>query len=169
VLDLPFDWITEDLAIGGAFPPDRCAELVADHRIGAVIDLREEGRDDEASLKRHGVQFLHLPTPDLLGVSVADLHRGVAFADAAAARRQRVLVHCQHGIGRSAVMALAILVHRGLSPLEALELAKIRRAKVSPSPHQHQAWCAWLRARGMPAPDFERFAAIAYRHLRTDA
>jgi protein-tyrosine phosphatase len=77
-----------------------------------------------------------------------------------------VLIHCQHGIGRSALLALCVLVDCGHEPLAALELAKSRRAKVSPSPAQYEAWATWLRGREIAPPSFDAFAAIAYRHLR---
>jgi hypothetical protein len=70
------------------------------------------------------------------------------------------------------MLALCVLVSRGMAPLDALELAKSRRSLVSPSPAQYQAWTAWLRdwARDREVawcvPEFDAFQAIAYRHLR---
>ena len=57
-------WITDDLAVGGRVPLDRIAHLAEALGIGALVDLREEDRDDEAHLRRHGIAFLHLPTAD---------------------------------------------------------------------------------------------------------
>jgi protein-tyrosine phosphatase len=152
-----FSWITDELAVGGRF---EVAEL-RQHRIGAVVDLRAEECDDEVILRRHGIAFLHLPTPDLHGVALAALCEGVAFVK----QYRRVLVHCEHGIGRSALLALCVLVDRGMQPLAALALAKDRRGAVSPSPAQFEAWAAWLRHTGHAVPHFDDFAAIAYRHL----
>jgi protein-tyrosine phosphatase len=159
-----FSWITDMLAVGGRF--EDAEALARDHGIAAVIDLREEDRDDEHVLRRHGIALLHLPTPDMLGVSLRMLDDGVAFANRYLDAGKRVLVHCQHGIGRSAMLALSVLVSRGMSPLEALALAKDRRGVVSPSPEQFEAWTVWLRAHGYPVPTFAAFATIAYRHLR---
>ena len=84
---------------------------------------------------------------------------------------RRALVHCEHGIGRSATLALASLVANGMAPLEALMLAKDKRERVSPSPAQYAGWRDWLemrrvrRGEGWIVPDFDAFAAIAYRHL----
>ncbi|HWO26666.1 MAG TPA: dual specificity protein phosphatase family protein [Kofleriaceae bacterium] len=159
-------WITEELAIGGCFDCERARELVRDHRVGAIIDLRSEACDDEALLHRHGVHFLHLPTPDTHGSSREMLDEGVAFAEAHIAAGRRVLVHCHFGIGRSATLVLCVLVARGMGPLEALALAKTRRGLVSPSPSQYEAWAGWLAAKQREAPTFEAFAEVAYRHLR---
>lgn len=159
-----FSWITDELAVGGRFGDPE--PLARDHGIAAVIDVREEGRDDEHVLRHHGIALLHLPTPDMLGVSLPMLDDGVEFANLFLDAGKRVLVHCQHGIGRSAMLALCVLVSRGMPPLAALALAKDRRRVVSPSPEQFEAWTRWLRAHRHAAPTFDEFAAIAYRHLR---
>ena len=167
-----FSWITPHLAVGGSFPSERAEELAREHRVCAVVDLRAETRDDEALLFKHGLTFLHLPTEDHCAVSADMLAEGVGFANRHLDRGERVLVHCEHGIGRSATLALCVMVSRGAAPLEALEQAKSARALVSPSPAQYHAWAAWLEAwaagRAVPwaVPDFDAFGAIAYRHLK---
>lgn len=164
-------WITDHLAVGGRFPPERIQHLAESLRICAVIDMRSEDRDDETILTRHGIAFLHLPADDHGAVTLPMLEDGVAFAQPYLARGERVLVHCEHGIGRSATLALCIMVDAGFAPLDALSLAKDRRSLVSPSPAQYECWTEWLRrlqaARGLgwQIPDFDAFKAIAYRHL----
>ena len=46
------------------------------------------------------------------------LDEGVAFARETAAAGSKLLVHCHHGIGRSALVALCVLVDRGHPPLD---------------------------------------------------
>jgi|SRR5215207_1396513 protein-tyrosine phosphatase len=164
-------WITPDLAIGGSFPTERANHLAQALSIRAVVDLRCETCDDEVVLKQHGLTLLRLPTPDLCAVSQPMLRDGVAFAAEHLDRGERVLIHCEHGIGRSATLALCVLVSRGMTPLDALELAKSRRSLVSPSPAQYEAWAQWLadwkvaRQVDWDIPHFDAFKAIAYRHL----
>lgn len=160
-----FHWLTEELALGGCFPGQRTEELARNHGIGAVIDLRGEDCDDERCLRRHGVRFLHLPTPDLEPASAEMLDRGVRFAREQMQQGRKVLIHCQHGIGRSALLALCVLVDQGWEPLQALNHAKDVRAAVSPSRAQYQGWAQWLASRGKAAPDYHTFGCIAYRHL----
>jgi protein-tyrosine phosphatase len=93
------------------------------------------------------------------------LDLGVRFARERMERGTKVLIHCQHGIGRSALLALCVLVDQGFEPLEALKLAKDRRDRVSPSRSQYQGWADWLRSRGIDSPDYHSFGCIAYRHL----
>ena len=100
-----FHWLTDDLAVGACFPIDRAGELAREHGIGAVVDLREEAKDDEQRLGEHGIGLLHLPTPDLEPASVEVLDEGVRFAREQIALGKKVLIHCQHGIGRSALLA----------------------------------------------------------------
>jgi hypothetical protein len=159
-------WIQDDLAVGGSFPMDRAAALASDHGVGAVIDVRCEACDDAEVLSACGLRFLHLPTLDMAGVAQSMLDLGVGFAAETSREGRRLLVHCQHGIGRSATIALCILVDRGLPPLEALELAKSARTLVSPSEDQYRAWAQWIDRHGHgPSPTYDEFGVIAYRHL----
>jgi hypothetical protein len=161
------NWIAPDLAVGGSFAAGRAARLAAEHGVGAVVDVRAEHCDDAEELAACGLRFLHLPTEDTLGVSQPMLDRGVAFAADTRAGRLRLLIHCEHGIGRSALLALCVLVDRGLAPIEALSLAKDARALVSPSQSQYEAWAEWI-ARHAPrvaVPTYPEFGMIAYRDL----
>ena len=164
-LDLTF--VTPSLAVGGGFPESAAEHLAREVRIAAVVDLRAEARDDEALLLRHGMTLLHLPTLDHQAVSQAMLDEGVAFATGRLDRGERVLVHCEHGIGRSVLLALCVLVAQGAAPLDALRRIKDAREAASPSPAQHKAWQDWLQRRGVEPPGFDAFAAIAYRHPRS--
>jgi len=165
------DWLTEDLAVGGSFPAGRAARLEREHGVGAVIDVRVETCDDAAELAARGQRFLHLPTQDQCGVSQRMLDLGVAFAREARAERRRLLVHCEHGIGRSAIVAFCILADRGLAPMDALILTKDAREKVSPSEAQFRAWTTWLRRSipGAAIPSYHEFGCVAYRHLAAPA
>jgi protein-tyrosine phosphatase len=107
----------------------------------------------------------------MIGVNQPMLDLGVAFAAQTVQEGRRLLIHCEHGIGRSATLALCVLVDRGLQPMAALRLAKDARALVSPSQSQHQAWVQWLRRR-FPAsstPTYHEFGVVAYRHLARSA
>jgi hypothetical protein len=158
-------WILPDLAVGGSFPIERAASLCG-HGIGAVIDLRSEACDAPDALAACGLSFLHLPTVDMVGVSQPMLDAAVAFARDVRRSRRRLLIHCEHGIGRSATAALCVLVDRGLAPLEALQHAKAQRSLISPSKSQYEAWAAWLARQGdCRAPSYHEFGIVAYRHL----
>ena len=160
-----FDWITDRLAVGGSFPVEFTAELARSHGVRAVVDLREEDCDDEAHLRAAGLAFLHLPAPDMEGLGADGLDRGVTFVRDRMEQGERVLIHCQHGIGRSPLLALCVLVDAGWAPLEALKHAKARRAVLSLSRAQYDGWVAWLMRHGHAAPNYHEFGCIVYRHL----
>jgi len=163
--DLGFHWIAPDLALGGCVPTEAVIALARCGPLRVVVDLREEACDDAAALAEAGIALLHLPTPDHAAVAQHHLQEGVHRLRGLSGAGEAALLHCQHGIGRSALLALCVLVDRGMAPLEALNLIKACRQCVSPSPAQYEAWVTWLRGRGVEPPTFDAFAAVAYRHL----
>lgn len=169
-LDLHF--VAPGLAVGAHFPMDAAARLAREHGISRVVDVRVEARDDEAVLRLHGIQLLHLPTTDCCAIAQPKIREGVVFVAAGLVRGERALIHCQHGIGRSALLALCVLVDAGHAPLDALERTKRARPVVSPSPEQLEAFIAFSAAvkherdATWDVPSFEALADIAYRHLR---
>jgi protein-tyrosine phosphatase len=163
--DPHFDWVAPGLAIGGCVPTDVALTLARRHAVRLVVDLREEGRDDGPALAEAGAQLLHLPTPDNAAIAPSHLTEGVHRLRQVRGRGEAGLVHCQHGIGRSALLALCVLVDHGMAPLDALVLLKGARERISPSPAQYEAWADWLHRRDIAPPAFESFAAVAYRHL----
>lgn len=160
-----FDWVTDHLATGGSFPGNRAAELAGAHGISAVVDLREEECDDDVLLRSAGIKLLHLPTPDMEPARHDQLEEGVAFVRGVLAKGGKVLIHCEHGIGRSALLTLCVLVDQGWQPLDALAHAKAKRDLISPCRSQYEGWAAWLCSRGLRPPDYHEFGCIAYRHL----
>ena len=169
MLDLHF--VAPGLAVGASYPMEAAARLAAEHGIARVVDLRVEECDDEAVLRGHGIRLLHLPTQDTRAVSQRMLRDGVAFVGEGLDAGERVLVHCQYGIGRSALVALCVLVERGLPPLAALERAKGARPAISPSPEQLEALRRFAervkseRGATWEVPSVEALGTIAWRHL----
>ena len=164
---LNLDWVADDLAVGGAVPMPSYAWLAKDHGLSAVIDMRSEACDDADALAQLGIAHLNLPVEDHAAPRVRHFDAAVTFAERCAARGGKLFIHCQEGVGRAPITALAVLAARGEDPMAALERAKARRWQVSPNPVQYEAWRAWLQERVPRAavPPFERFAAVAYRHL----
>jgi predicted protein tyrosine phosphatase len=169
---LNLSWITPQLAVGGRYPMEAATHLARALGVRHVVDVRVEDCDDERVLREHGITLLHLPTQDMRALQRRMIHDGVAWVRARLAEGHRVLIHCEHGIGRSALLALCVLVDAGHGPLGALALAKRQRAVVSPSPEQleaFRAFCADWREAHAPAwqvPTFDELAWIAYSHLR---
>ncbi|HZU06001.1 MAG TPA: dual specificity protein phosphatase family protein [Chloroflexota bacterium] len=144
---LNLSWVTDSLAVGGAFRPEDVRRLRA-QGITAVVDLRAEACDDAALLARHGIVFLHLPTPDAHPLPLEDLERGVEWVLAQQAAGRKVLVHCMHGAGRGPLLGAAVLVACGYRASDALRLLRARRWQAVPNARQLEVLRAYeLRQR----------------------
>jgi sulfur carrier protein ThiS len=132
---LNFSWVTDQLAVGGAFHTSDIPRL---RRLGidGVVDCREEASDDEAALRQHGIDFLRLPTPDVHKLSQDALDVGVAWANERIDRGEKIYVHCLHGVGRGPLLGCCILVSRGQTAVGALQTVKTRRWQASPNEEQ---------------------------------
>jgi protein-tyrosine phosphatase len=132
--DLTF--ITNSLAVGGALRSDRQIGALPGLGITAVVDMRSESLDNVAELERLGIRFLHLPTKDWTPPTQEDLTTGTAWALDEMAHDGKVLLHCQHGVGRSVILGGAVLVKMGYDWQTALRL--IREKRVGAAPHGDQ-------------------------------
>jgi predicted protein tyrosine phosphatase len=170
---LNFDWIDERLAVGGRFPMEAAEQLARREGIGAVVDLRVECCDDASVLRVHGVEFLHLPTEDGCAIAPSMIDQGVEWVRARLERETRVLIHCEHGIGRSVLLALCTLVAGGVAPLDAMNRIKSARPVVSPAPEQLEAFRTWVKryhrrsGARIEVPSLDALAWVANAHLRT--
>ncbi|MFL5429156.1 MAG: dual specificity protein phosphatase family protein [Myxococcales bacterium] len=163
---LDLSWVTSELAVGGRFPMERAGELLRELGIARVVDVRGECCDDEEVLRRNGLEFLNLPTQDRCAVSQKMLDDGVAWVREQLRAGHKTFIHCEYGIGRSALLALCVLADSGVGALEALRMLKNARWKVSPSPEQLEGFRAWLARHAMHAPPLDALFHIAYAHLR---
>ena len=134
---LNMSWVTANLAVGGRVLPQDIRRL-AKAGVTAVVDTRAEHRDDEAALGAHGIQLLYLPTPDTFPLTVEQLQQGADWINGQIGRGRRVLVHCEHGVGRSVLLTAAALVAQGKSAHEAITLVQRRRWQAAPNHRQMQ-------------------------------
>jgi protein tyrosine phosphatase (PTP) superfamily phosphohydrolase (DUF442 family) len=132
---LNMSWVTPHLAVGGRIRPEDIGRL-ARSGVTRVVDTRSEYQDDEAALAAEGIHLLYLPTPDTQPLSLADLRRGADWVNQQLASGERVLIHCEHGVGRSVLLTAAALVAGGMSAREAVELVQRRRWQAAPNHRQ---------------------------------
>jgi len=132
---LNMSWVTHHLAVGGRVHPQDIAALA---RLGvtAVIDTRSEYCDDAKAMAEEQIELLHLPTPDTYPLSVEQLRQGAAWAQERMKKGGRVLVHCEHGVGRSVLLTSAVLVYDGMKANDALTLVQEKRWQASPNHRQ---------------------------------
>jgi protein-tyrosine phosphatase len=127
--------ITDQLVVGGSVPTRAYPRLKA-MGVTAVIDLREEAKDDEAALNKLGIELLYLPATDRYAASQDQLRRGVEWAMERINRGGQVYTHCKHGVGRGPLMGLAILVAQGQTASSALKLLRSKRWQAAPNDRQ---------------------------------
>jgi protein tyrosine phosphatase (PTP) superfamily phosphohydrolase (DUF442 family) len=127
--------ITDSLLVGGHVPV-AAYDRLRDMGVSAVIDLREEGRDDEAALAALGIDLLHLPATDKFAASQDQLDAGVDWALERIAEGGQVYAHCKHGVGRGPLMGLAILVAQGHRRHDAVRLMRAGRWQALPNDRQ---------------------------------
>src|SRR5262249_35809339 len=132
---LDMSWVTSSLAVGGRVREEDIARL-AQAGVTGVIDTRAEYHDDEAALNREGIQLLYLPTPDTHPLTVEDLQKGSEWELQHIRDWQRVLIHCEHGVGRSVLLTCAVLVRDGSSAEAALRQVQAKRWQASPNHRQ---------------------------------
>jgi protein-tyrosine phosphatase len=162
---LGLSWLSPALAVGGRIADD-ALPLLRELGLQHVIDVRDAPQDDALLLQRHGLQLLLLPTQDHHALAPDMLARGVDWALARLRAGQRVYIHCEHGIGRSVLLAWCVLVALGETPRQALVRIKAARAVASPSPAQIHALLDFARQHVEELPSWDALAAIAYENIR---
>ncbi|MFI5272453.1 MAG: dual specificity protein phosphatase family protein [Ktedonobacterales bacterium] len=132
---LNMSWVTPHLAVGGRILEADIPRL-AGVGITRVVDTRAEHMDDAARLASNGIELLYLPTMDTTPLSLEQLTRGAEWVDAQIAAGERVLIHCEHGVGRSVLLTAAALVVHGMSARDAMRLIQRRRWQAAPNHRQ---------------------------------
>jgi protein tyrosine phosphatase (PTP) superfamily phosphohydrolase (DUF442 family) len=132
---LNMSWVTQELAVGGRVHTEDIPAL-ARAGITHVVDTRSEYSDDPASLAREDIELLHLPTPDTYPLTLEQLREGAAWVQERIERGGRVLIHCEHGVGRSVLLTCAVLIYGGMSSHDALALVTEKRWQAAPNHRQ---------------------------------
>jgi len=127
--------ITDELVVGGAVPVRSYGRLKA-MGVTAVIDLREEAKDDEAALAKLGIELLYLPATDRYAASQDQLRTGAEWAVERIKQGGQVYAHCKHGVGRGPLMGLAIMVAQGETSSAALRKLRSMRWQAAPNDRQ---------------------------------
>lgn len=132
---LNMSWVTEHLAVGGRIRPE---DIKALSKVGvsSVVDTRSEFCDDKEALAQEQIDLLYLPTPDTYPLSVEQLMEGAQWANEQISHGGHVLIHCEHGVGRSVLLTCATLIYGGMSASDALRLVQTKRWQAAPNQRQ---------------------------------
>lgn len=132
---LDLSWVTTSLAVGGRVRSEDIARL-AEVGITRVVDTRAEYHDDEGALQHANIQLLYLPVPDTQPLTLEQLREGSEWVLQQIRDGQKVLIHCEHGVGRSVLLTCAVLVRDSYTAETALRLVEARRWQASPNHSQ---------------------------------
>ena len=132
---LNMSWITDHLAVGGRVLPEDIQAL-SQTGVTHVIDTRSEYADDVQAMAKEHIELLYLPAPDTYPLTIEQLMQGAAWANERISQGGRVLIHCEHGVGRSVLLACATLVYGGMHARDALALVMQRRWQAAPNHRQ---------------------------------
>lgn len=132
---LNMSWVTTNLAVGGRIRPE---DIHAVARVGVthVIDTRSEHSDDAQAMAKEHIQLLYLPTRDTFPLTIEQMMEGSQWADQAMQKDGRVLIHCEHGVGRSVQLTCAVLIYTGMHAQDAVQLVQQKRWQAAPNHRQ---------------------------------
>jgi protein-tyrosine phosphatase len=132
---LNMSWITTHLAVGGRIRPEDIKAL-ARAGITHVVDTRSEYCDDAQTLAKEYIELLHLPTADTRPLTIEQMLQGAQWVQERMEQGGCVLIHCEHGVGRSVLLTCAVLVYDGMHAQDALQLVQQKRWQASPNHRQ---------------------------------
>lgn len=123
--------ITDYLYIS-AFPELKYAEEISSLNIQLI--LTTHWLLPRKVFRQSPFQLLWLPMFDspLTPIPLALLQRGVLAALPVIQQGGSVLVHCQHGVHRSVAMGCCVLIGKGYTADEAMQIVKNRRKAADP-------------------------------------
>jgi protein-tyrosine phosphatase len=133
---LNMNHIIGNIWVGGANNP----EMIVNEGFSAVLDLRtQDNQAYKSFLEQHNVDYFNIKIPDRHGVSPKDLIMIVEWLDEEEKKGKKVLVHCNLGRGRAALIVAAYMVYNGTAPEEAIKKIKEKRQVTYLNSRQLQA------------------------------
>jgi atypical dual specificity phosphatase len=133
----PVTWFEEGRLAACRYPrSDRALQELADKSVWLLINLHPVAHP-LGRLEGFGMIELHLPVEDFTAPTPEQLQQGVAAIVSALESGARVAVHCEAGLGRSGTLVACYLVHRGMTPEQAIaHVRKLRPGSVETLPQE---------------------------------
>lgn len=144
-----FSWVVDNKLAGSRGPRSK-SDLITlkEQGVDALVRLVEpyEAWVTSKEINEVGLQDYNEPVPDFHAPTQAQIDKIITYIDAHIENGIPVGVSCNVGFGRSGVILACYLVHKGLSPKDALELVRMKRGRGPEVPEQIMAIQGyWLR------------------------
>ncbi|QAY76359.1 dual specificity protein phosphatase family protein [Sphingosinicella sp. BN140058] len=127
------DWLEDEIAHWKDAGVERVVSLLEQNEI-EELELGAEAR----LCARSGIDFVSFPIADRHVPD--DMPEALALAWRLAVSGKRIAIHCRAGIGRSSVMAAAVLVAAGITPEAALAAITAARGVEVPDTEAQRQW-----------------------------
>jgi len=130
------DWLPDELQAWRAAGIDMIVSLLTP---AETADLELDSEAPESM--RQGLEFISFPIEDRsVPHSISEVFGLVGRLSEALGRGRRVNVHCRQGIGRAPLIAVALLVDKGLDPKRAVDLVSSGRGVPIPETPEQRLW-----------------------------
>ena len=132
---VPGEWIEDEFIGLRHLGVDKVVSLLE------VQEQREIGLEQEEALcLKNDIEFVSFPIPDR---GLPNTVKAVNFADelyAQICKGKHVVIHCRAGIGRTGIIAGAVLVKSGKIAVEAIALISAARGVQVPDTEEQEDW-----------------------------
>jgi protein-tyrosine phosphatase len=130
------DWLKDDIAKWKKAGIDAVLSLLTTDE-ERELDLRDEA----VEVGLQGMEFRSFPIPDRqVPRSETKWSEELERVSRALSTGKNVLVHCRQGIGRSGLVAVCLLVKKGMSPGAAVEAVSTARGVSVPETTEQRDW-----------------------------
>jgi protein-tyrosine phosphatase len=130
------DWLEDEIAHWKSSGVERIVSLLERDEIDD-LGLGSEAAQCAAS----GIEYLSFPIPDR---GVPDVDAAMRFAAMIVSTGKSTAIHCRAGIGRSSLMAAAVLISGGAEAAIALSAIEKARGLPIPDTDAQRAWVVGL-------------------------
>lgn len=123
-----FSWLIEDEVAGMARPASyvKDFEFLKENNIDAIVSLTKYPLQ-KSLIEEFGFEYIHLPINDFGVPTIEQIEAFIRFTNRLRKDNKRVLVHCDHGIGRTGTMLAIYLVKKGYNAKDAV--SEVRRKR----------------------------------------
>jgi protein-tyrosine phosphatase len=135
------DWLEDEISALKQAGVDMLVSLLEESEIK---ELELENEADYS--KQAGIDFIHFPIADRsTPASTMAAKNLIERLRNLLSQKKRIVIHCRQGVGRSSMIAAAILIYEGLSTNDAFSIIERARGCPVPDTPEQRHWVERLR------------------------